>query len=134
MLKDVLGFAQHQERATYGLGCKLTITRIKDEAVLNKAAGIAVAKKNIDDIHWYVPHYTTFIQKQGFLSKHYLSKTPTELRYIERSVLMEEVNFRNLWNLKLGSQESMNVPIWIITGFQQRAGQDSQNLRHDTFF
>ena len=30
MLKDVLCFAEHQEKATYGLGYKLTLTRNKD--------------------------------------------------------------------------------------------------------
>ena len=29
MLKDVFGFAEHQEKATYGLGYKLTLTRKK---------------------------------------------------------------------------------------------------------
>ena len=62
-----------------------------------------------------------------------VNKTTTELTYIEQSVFMKEVNFRNLWKLELGSQESMNVPIWIIFGFQQQDKQDSQNLNNDTF-
>ena len=33
----------------------------------------------------------------------------------------------------MGSQESMNVPRWIIIGFQQKDSQDSQNLKNDTF-
>ena len=33
----------------------------------------------------------------------------------------------------MGSQENMNVPIWIIIGFQQQGRQDSQNLNNDTF-
>ena len=41
MLKDVFGFAEHQEKATFGLGYKLTLTRNKDEAVIDKVAGIA---------------------------------------------------------------------------------------------
>ena len=40
-----------------------------------------------------------------------LSKTPTELRYVERYVFMKQVNNQNTWNFELGSQESMNVPI-----------------------
>ena len=44
MLKDVFGFAEQQEEATYGLGYKLTLTRNKDDAVLDKAAGIADAR------------------------------------------------------------------------------------------
>ena len=47
---------------------------------------------------------------------------------------MTEVNNQNLWNFELGSHESMNLPIWIIIGFQQRDRQDSQNLNNDTFY
>ena len=38
-----------------------------------------------------------------------------------------------MWKFKLCSQESMNVPIWIIKGFQQRDSQDSQNLNINAF-
>ena len=133
MLKDVFGFAECQEKATYGLGYKLTLTRNKDDAVIDKANAIADARIRIDHIHWYVPHYTPSIQQQSTLSKQILSKTPTELRYVERSVFMKEVNNQNLWNFELGSHENMNVPIWIIIGFQQRDRQDSQNLNNDNF-
>ena len=111
MLKDVFGFAECQEKATYGLGYKLTLTRNKDDAVIDKAGGIAEARIRIDHIHWYVPHYTPSIQQQSTLSKQILSKTPTELRYVERSVFMKEVNNQNLWKFELGSHENMNVPI-----------------------
>ena len=133
MLKDVFGFAECQQKATYGLGCKLTLTRNKDEAVIDKVAGIADARNKIDQIHWYIPHYTPSIKQQNILSNQILSKTPTELRYVERSVFMKEVNNQQLWNFELGGQENMNVPIWITTGFQQKNRQDSQNLNNDTF-
>ena len=133
MLKDIFGFVEHQEKATYGLGYRLTLTRNKDDAAIDKADAIANARIRIDHIHWYVPHYTPSIQQQSTLSKQILSKTPTELRYVERSVFMKEVNNQNLWNFELGSHKNMNVPIWIIIGFQQRDRQDSQNLNNDTF-
>ena len=47
---------------------------------------------------------------------------------------MNEVNNQNLWKFELGSQESVNVPIWNIKGFQQQDRQDSQSLNNDTFF
>ena len=47
---------------------------------------------------------------------------------------MKEVNTQNLWTFELGRQEGLNVPIWIIVGFQQRDRQDSQNLNNDTFY
>ena len=133
MLKDVFGFAECQNKGTYGLGCKLTLTRKKDDAVIDKANAIADARIKIDHIHWYAPHYTPSIQQQSIMSKQILNKTPTELRYVERSVFMKQVNNQNVWNFELGSQENMNVPIWIIIGFQQQDRQDSQNLNKDTF-
>ena len=67
------------------------------------------------------------------MSKQILNKTPTELRYVERSVFMKEVKNQNVWNFELGSQENMNLPIWIIIGFQQQDRKDSQNLNNYTF-
>ena len=133
MLNDIFGFAEHQEKITYGLGYKLTLTRNKNEAVIEKVAGIADARIKINHILWFVPHYIPSMQQQAIMSKQILNKTPTELRYVERSVSMKQVNNQNVWNFELGSQETMNVPLWIIIGFQQQNTQDSQNLNNDTF-
>ena len=133
MPKDVFGFAEHHEKATYGLGYKLKLKRRKDEAVIGKAGGTADARIKIDHIHWYVPHYTPSIQQQSIISKRILGKTPTELIFVERSVFMKEVNNQNLWIFELGSQESVNVPIWTIIGFRQQDFQDSQIFNNDTF-
>ena len=46
---------------------------------------------------------------------------------------MKEVKNQNLWDFELGSQQTMNVPIWIIIGLAQPAWQVSQNLSNDTF-
>ena len=62
-----------------------------------------------------------------------MSKTPTELKFVERSVFMKEVKKQNLWNSELGSHENMNVPVWIMIGYQQQDRQISQNLNNDTF-
>ena len=128
-----MGFAEHQEKATFGLGYKLTLTRNKDEAVIDKVAGIGDARIKIDHIHWYVPHYIPSMSQQAIMSKQILNNKPTELRYVERPVFMKEVNNQNVWNFELGSRENTNVPIWIIIGFQQQDRKDSQNLNNDTF-
>ena len=65
-LKNVFGLAEHHEKATYGLGFELTLTKNKDDAVLDKAVGIADARGKIDHINWYVPQNTPSIQLQGF--------------------------------------------------------------------
>ena len=82
-LKDVFGFAEYQEKATYGLGYKLTLTRNSDNAVLNKGNAINNGKIKINAIEWYVPHYTPSMQQQSILSKQILNKTPTEKKYPE---------------------------------------------------
>ena len=80
MFRGIFGFAEHQEKTSYGPGFNLSPTRKEDEAVLDKAASIADAWIKNDHIHWYVPHYTPSIPQQGISSEQILSKTPTELR------------------------------------------------------
>ena len=46
-LKDVFGFAEYQDKGTYGLGFKLTMTRNTDNAVLNKGNAINNGKIKI---------------------------------------------------------------------------------------
>ena len=60
--------------------------------------------------------------------------TPTLLHYVERSVFMKEVKTQNLWTFELGTQEGVNVPIWIFVAFQQSDRQNDQNLNNDTFY
>ena len=66
--------------------------------------------------------------------KQIVDKIPTELQYVERSVLMKELKTQNLWTFELGTQEQIYIPICIIVGFQQKEGQDSQNLAIDSFY
>ena len=132
-LKDVFGFAEYQEKGTYGLGYKLTLTRNTDNSVLNKANGINNGRVKINALEWYVPHYTPSIQQQAILSKQILNKTPTQIQYPERSVFMKEVNTQNFWTFELGTQEGINIPTWIFVAFQQNDRQHDQNLNNDTF-
>ena len=133
MLQDIFGFAQHQEKGTYGLGYKLTLTRNSDNAVLNKANATNNAKVKINSIDWYVPHYTPSLAQEKISLGQVVDKKPTVLRYVERSVFVKEVKTQNLWTFELGTQEGINVPIWIFLGFQQSDRQHDQNLNNDIF-
>ena len=62
ILKDNFGFAEHQEKSNYGFGYKLTVTRNKDDALIDKAAGIADARIKMDHIQWCISQYTPSIQ------------------------------------------------------------------------
>ena len=132
-LKHIFGYAEYQEKATYGLGYKLTLTRNTDNSVLNKGNAINLGKVKINALEWYVPHYTPSMQKQSILSDQILNKTPTQIQYPERSVFMKEVNTQNVWTFELGTQEGVNIPTWIFVAFQQNDRQNNQNLNNDTF-
>ena len=132
-LKDVFGFAEYQEKGTYGLGYELTMTRNSDNAVLNKGNAINNAKNKINAIEWYVPHYTPSMQQQSILSEQIINKTPTQYQYPERFVFMKEVNTQNFWTFELGTQEGINIPTWVFVAFQQNDRQHDQNLNNDTF-
>ena len=133
-LKDIFGFVDHQEKATYGLGYKLTLTRNTDNAVLNKDNAVVNGRVKINSLDWYVPHYSPNLEEYNKLMTQIKKNSPTLLHYPERSVFMKEVNTQNLWTFELGNQECINVPIWIFVAFQQNDRQNDQNLNNDTFY
>ena len=133
-LKDIFGFAEHQEKGTYALGYKLTLTRNTDNAVSNKDNGVANGRVKINSIDWYVPHYSVDLEEYTKLMTQIKKNTPTLLHYPERTIFMKEVNTQNLWTFELGIQERINVPIWIFVAFQQNDRQNDQNLNNDTFY
>ena len=47
---------------------------------------------------------------------------------------MKEVNTQDLWTFQLGTQEGINVPIWIFVSFQQIVRQNDQDLNNDTYY
>ena len=95
MLDDIFGFCKNQLKATCGLGYRLTFKK-SDNAVLNKSNAISNAKIEINSVDWYVKNYTQSIEEQRILMTQIVSKTPTEVEYLERSVFMKEVNSQNL--------------------------------------
>ena len=133
-LKDIFGFAEHQEKGTYGLGYKLTLTRNTDNAVLNKDNAVANGRVKTNSLDMYVAHYSANLEEYNKLMTQIKKNTPTQLNYIERSVFMKEVNTQNLWVFELRTPEGINVPIWIFVSFQQNDRQNDQNLNNDTFY
>ena len=133
-LRNNFGFAEHQEKGTYGLGYKLTLTRNTDNDVLKKTAATNNAKVKINSLDWYVPHYSPNREEYNKLMNQIKKNSPTLLHYPERSVFMKEVNTQNLWTFELGTKESIKVPIWIFVAFQQTVRQNDQNLNNDTFY
>ena len=69
-LKDVIGFAGHQDNCAYGLGYILTLQSSDNHVIgypagANGAANLASAGRVIKgDTSWYVPHYTPNMSNQ----------------------------------------------------------------------
>ena len=126
-------FQKHQEKGTYGLGYKVTFTRNTDNAVLNKDNAVVVGRVKINSLDWYVPHYSPNLEEYTNLMTQIKKNSPTLHHYPERSVFMKDVNTQNLWIFELGTQERINVPIWIFVAPQQNDRQHDQNLNNDTF-
>ena len=133
-LKNVFGYAECQDKGTYGLGYRFILTRNTDNAVLNKGSTVTSGRVKIDSLDWYVPHCTANLEEYTKLMNQITKNSPTLLHYPERSVFMKEVNTQNIWTFELGSQEGINVPIWIFVAFQQLDRQNDQNLNNDTFY
>ena len=133
-LKDIFGFAEHQQKGTYGLGYRLTLTINFDNAVLNKDNVVVNGRVKINSLDWYVPHYSPNLEEYNKLMNQIKKNTATLIHYIERSVFMKEVNTQNFWTFELGTQEGNNIPIWIFVAFQQNDRQNDQNLNNDTFY
>ena len=133
-LKNVFGYAEHQEKGTYGLSYRLIPTRNTDNAVLNKDSAVTSGRVKINSLDWYVPHYSPNFEEYTKLMTQIEKKTPTLMHYVERSVFMKEVSTQNLWTFELGTQEGINVTIWIFVAFQQNDRQNDQNLNNDSFY
>ena len=133
-LKDFFGFAEHEEKGTYGLGYKLTLTRNTKNAVLNKDIAVGNGRVKINSLDWYIPHYSPNLEEYNKLMNQIKKNSPTLPHYVERSVFMKEVNTQNLWIFELGTQEGINIPIWIFVAFQQNDRQNNQNLNNDTSY
>ena len=123
------------------MGKKLTLKRKSDNHVFsypaqaNDAANFASAGRVIiDDISWYVPHYTPSISKQKLIISNIASKTPTELKYIKRSFYMKDITPKNIWTFELGVGEGIDVSIFIKDGFMQRDQFNQQHENKDTFY
>ena len=133
--KDIFSFAEYQDKGTYGLSYKLTLTRNTNNAVLNEVNAINLGTIKINAIEWYVPHYIPSMQQQSILSELIIIKTPTQIQYPERCVFMKEVNTQNVWTFELGTQKSITIPTWgsLSVGFYQNDRKHDQNLNNDTF-
>ena len=140
-LKDVFVFAEHQNNCTYGLGYKSKLHRISDNRVsihppqANDATNLALAGRVIiEDLSWYVPHYTPSISNQKILRKHITSKAPTELTIIKRSSYMKEVTTESNWVFELGVGDGIDIPIYVIVGSMHKNQFNQQHQNNDTCY
>ena len=63
-----------------------------------------------------------------------VSRTATELPYIEGSFYMKNVTIENNWTFELGVGDGIDKPFYIIVGFMQRDEFNQQHQDNDTFY
>ena len=90
---------------------------------MNEDNAINISKIKIIAVERYVPHYTPSIPSQGILSEQVLSKTPTELQYVDRTIFMIKVRTQSFSTFELGTREGIDVTIWIVADFPPRNRQ-----------
>ena len=125
-MKDIFGFAEHQDNCSYGLGYKLASQRINDYHVISHRAGATNAdnfalagRVFIEDLSSYVPHYFPSKLNQNVMLGHFVSKAPTEVSYNKRSSYMKNVTTENNWTFEFGVGVGLDIAIFVKVGFMQ---------------
>ena len=129
--KDLFGFAD-PEKITYGLGYSLTLKRNNNNDPIIRDNGVDAAKIVIQDISWYISHYTPSMENQQLVMDQILDKDPTERFYTERTVFRKDVNTNSSWTFELGNSGE-STPTYVVVGFQARNKIDSQTHDNATF-
>ena len=119
-LSEIFGFALHQDKITYGFGFSLTLKRASNDNAIYRTIGDA-AKIVIKDIALNVPHYTTSLENQLLVTEHVNNNKLTNMSYIERVMSTKSVDSNSNWTFELGVEAGMDIPIYVIVGFQTAA-------------
>ena len=88
-LKDIFGYAEHQEKGTYGVGYKLTLTRNTDNAVLNKDNIVVNGRVKINSLDWYVPHHSPNLEEYTKLMTQ-IKKKYSNITSLSRTICFHE--------------------------------------------
>ena len=81
-----------------------------------------------------MPHFRTRTTQQNILMNQIIKKRATELQDSERSLFLKEVSTQRPWIFELGTQEGLNVRIWVFAGFQQMVRKKTQHLNNNNFY
>ena len=57
----------------------------------------------------------------------YNVKMVTKLQYPEKSIFMQKMKTQSFWTFELGTQEGINIPLWIFTVLRQSDREHDQN-------
>ena len=92
--------------------------RNMDNSVLSRNAGTVDGKIDIKDISWFIHHYNPSVIIQDLFNQQILTKMPTEIPYIKRSLCSKHVQKQIEWNFDFGVGGGIDLLIYVIEGFQ----------------
>ena len=80
------------------------LQRNNDNHVLSRRAGatnadnvVLAGRVIMQDLSWYIPHYTPNIPNQKIMLGHIVSEAPNEISYKKRSSYVKNVTAENNW-------------------------------------
>ena len=132
-LKDMFGYCNTQDKITYGLGYEITLFRNHNDNVIYRTTADE-AKISIIELSILVPHYTPSEPSQLFISDLMLKKEPINQYYVERSSYSKPVTTNSNFQFVLGVESSIEIPIYIIIGFQSAERSGPNQLQNNAIF
>ena len=137
-LKDIFGYVAHLDKINYGMGYTLILKRADvGNSIYNTIAGDAAAsnaKITIKDFVWYVRHDTPSFNNISLVNEQILAKNNTEYSYVARTVSSKPVNSNNNWRMEIGSLSGIDIPIYVIVGFQSQARTGPDQRQNNAVF
>ena len=116
-LGDRFGFADHQVKATYGLGLEYKLYRNFDSVILGRNAATAGRETTIHAIYWFVRHCTPNESQQDLMNVYVVFKIPSEIPYIKRS-FSDKLVYQSECDFELGANSEAGIPVLFSLRFQ----------------
>jgi hypothetical protein len=127
-LSHILGFEDDYDKVVYGFKHSLIVKRASDNDAIIRDGGAAAGKVELSRIQWMMPHVTHMTVRSFHSSRQLKPRKISQLRSDHVNVrAMSVPQTRNFtWNLC--TQTTLNMPRYIIVGFQTvRGGDQTKN-------
>ena len=122
-------FPNHQQKTA-----KKSLKKDSNHTELSRHAGTVNGKIDIKNKNWFVSHFTQSTIESDLLNEQNLTKYPTEIADIERSVTSKIVQQQDAWKIDLGVGQGTHLSFYVEVGVHQWDRIGNQALKIDRFY